>query len=37
MEKLDATKRSSKNRKIAYILGAIALVWYVASIFTILH
>jgi uncharacterized membrane protein len=30
-----ATKRSSK--KIAYILGGIAFVWYVASMFTIWH
>jgi hypothetical protein len=37
MEKFDATKRSGSNKKIAYILGAIALVWYVVSIFTIWH
>jgi hypothetical protein len=37
MDKLEATKRSNKNKKVAYILGAIALVWYVASIFTIWH
>lgn len=30
-----ATKSSSK--KIAYILGGIALVWYVVSMFTIWH
>lgn len=29
------TKRS--NKKIAYILGGIALIWYVVSMFSIWH
>ncbi len=34
-DKDKVTKSSSK--KIALVLGAIALVWYVASMFTIWH
>lgn len=35
MDKEETKSKSSK--KIAYILGAIALVWYVVSMFTIWH
>jgi len=34
-DKKTSTKVSSK--KIAYILGGIALIWYVTSMFTIWH
>jgi hypothetical protein len=34
--KKEATN-SFKNKKVALILGAVALVWYVASIFTVWH
>jgi hypothetical protein len=34
MKQKDAT-RSSSNKKIAFIIGAVVFVWYVASIFTV--
>jgi hypothetical protein len=33
-EALDA-KRKIRNKRIAYVLGAIALAWYLTSMFTI--
>lgn len=36
MENKETSKKSG-SKKIAYILGGIAFVWYVVSMFTIWH
>lgn len=37
MQAPDEKTRSSRNKKIALVFGAIAIAWYVISIFTIWH
>ncbi len=29
--------KNSKSKKIAYVLGGVAVIWYVVSMFTIWH
>jgi hypothetical protein len=31
------TARKKRSKRIAYIIGGIAIAWYVASIFTVWH
>ena len=33
----EEAKTKSKSKKIGYILGGIALIWYVLSMFTVWH
>jgi len=36
MENAEKTKKS-KSKKIAYVLGGVAIVWYVVSMYTVWH
>jgi len=36
MENIEKNKKN-KSKKIAYVLGGIAVIWYVVSMFTVWH